>query len=97
MRSFHVASQRKFAWSSWRGSGQVLLFTYSLLAKLALGLRLVFRNFIQRRPSRPGLRVVDDLKATSSPSTSFLLCPSHLYVNKTAPGAREVSLSLAKG
>lgn len=47
MRSFHVASQRKFVWSSWRGSGQVLLFTYSLRAKLALGLRLVFRNFIQ--------------------------------------------------
>lgn len=48
MRSFHVASQRKFVWSSWRGSGQALLFTYSLRAKLALGLRLVFRNFIQK-------------------------------------------------
>ena len=51
MCSFHVASQCKFAWSSWRGSGQVLLFTYSLRAKLALGPRLVFRNFIQR-PNR---------------------------------------------
>lgn len=48
MRSFHVASQRKFAWNCWRGSGQVLLLTYSLRAIFALGLRLVFRNFIQR-------------------------------------------------
>ena len=35
MRSFHVASQRKFVWSSWRGSGQVLLFTYSLVSKIS--------------------------------------------------------------
>lgn len=45
------------------------------------------------RPTRSGLGVVDDLKATSSPSVSFLLCPSHLYVNKTAPGARGLAHS----
>ena len=48
IHSFHTEFQHKFAWSSWQGSWQVLLFIYSLHVKLSLELCLVFRNFIQR-------------------------------------------------
>ena len=64
MHLFHTEFQHKFAWSSWQGSWQVLLFIYSLHVKLALGLCLVFRNFtyLQARwPLRLGLGVGDDL------------------------------------